>query len=167
MLTAASPRRMSAQSTSWPSILDSGGYETRGHAITSAAHGYAFHTDDIPPGRYAVVAGTDRDGDATICDAGEACGIPPCWRSMATGRSISASASTCSHASRRARWQHPRRGIRGWRSALGRRVLLPRQRASSWGTSAGAGSRLAACGARGTDRRSWLRSRCRADGQRA
>ncbi len=35
---------------------------------------YAFEFSRVDPGDYLLVAGTDSDGDITICDAGEACG---------------------------------------------------------------------------------------------
>jgi serine protease len=31
----------------------------------------------VQPGEYLIFAGTDSDGDAVICDAGEACGAFP------------------------------------------------------------------------------------------
>jgi serine protease len=46
-------------------------------AVTAlnGAYSYAFH--DIPPGNYAIVAGSDMDDDGFICDGGEACGSYP------------------------------------------------------------------------------------------
>ncbi len=41
----------------------------------NGSYTYAFH--DIPPGNYAVVAGSDMDDDGFICDGGEACGSYP------------------------------------------------------------------------------------------
>jgi serine protease len=35
---------------------------------------YAFAFNDLEPGRYSIVAGSDADNDLLICDAGEACG---------------------------------------------------------------------------------------------
>jgi len=35
---------------------------------------YRFTFDDLPGGRYSLVAGSDADNDLFICDAGEACG---------------------------------------------------------------------------------------------
>ena len=38
---------------------------------------YAFRFEDVDEGVYLVIAGTDADNDAFICDAGEACGAFP------------------------------------------------------------------------------------------
>ena len=46
-------------------------------ATTDVRGGYAFTVPVVPDGRYVVAAGTDRDGDGFICDAGEACGVWP------------------------------------------------------------------------------------------
>jgi len=35
---------------------------------------YPFRFDDVPSGRYEIIAGSDADNDLFICDAGEACG---------------------------------------------------------------------------------------------
>lgn len=35
---------------------------------------YQYQFDDVPAGRYQVIAGSDRDHDDYICDSGEACG---------------------------------------------------------------------------------------------
>lgn len=43
----------------------------------NAAGSYVYRTPKVPGGSYLVVAGTDRDNDAYICDTGEACGIYP------------------------------------------------------------------------------------------
>jgi serine protease len=42
-----------------------------------AADGYAYRFDGVAPGRYEVVATTDRDGDGDLCDIGELCGAYP------------------------------------------------------------------------------------------
>ncbi len=52
-------------------------YELRAHTTTSAREGYAFALPELPAGPYVVAAGTDRDNDGYICDAGEACGVWP------------------------------------------------------------------------------------------
>ncbi len=52
-------------------------YETRAHATTSARDGYAYALPELPTGQYVIAAGTDRDNDGYICDAGEACGVWP------------------------------------------------------------------------------------------
>ena len=38
---------------------------------------YLFSFTGVNPGDYLLVAGTDSDGDNTICDPGEACGAFP------------------------------------------------------------------------------------------
>jgi serine protease len=43
------------------------------------AGAYDFDLDDVAPGRYRLIAGTDSDGDGLVCDAGEACGA---WRTV-------------------------------------------------------------------------------------
>lgn len=52
-------------------------YELRAHTATSAREGYAFALPELPAGQYVIAAGTDRDDDGYICDAGEACGVWP------------------------------------------------------------------------------------------
>ena len=44
---------------------------------TTRAAGYAFSFARVPGGSYLLMAGTDRDGDATIGDPGEALGVYP------------------------------------------------------------------------------------------
>jgi serine protease len=44
---------------------------------TTAAAGYPISFPDVAPGSYILVAGTDRNGDGSIGDAGEAFGIFP------------------------------------------------------------------------------------------
>jgi serine protease len=46
-------------------------------ATAVAAAGYAYRFDDVPPGRYEIVATTDRDADGAFCDVGELCGAYP------------------------------------------------------------------------------------------
>lgn len=36
-----------------------------------------YQIDDVEPGAYLVVAGTDMNNDGSICDDGEACGAYP------------------------------------------------------------------------------------------
>ena len=44
----------------------------------SIRHPYnGYRIDDLPPGRYTVVAGTDIDNDGSVCDVGEVCGAHP------------------------------------------------------------------------------------------
>jgi serine protease len=40
----------------------------------------AYRFDDLPPGRYLVVAGTDLDNDGNVCGAGEVCAAHPAYR---------------------------------------------------------------------------------------
>lgn len=48
-------------------------------ATTTAtpADEYTYRFDAVPPGRYEVVATTDRDADGAFCDIGELCGAYP------------------------------------------------------------------------------------------
>ena len=56
-------------------LYDSASNEPAAQRATTAKEGnYAFQFDDIPPGRYEIVAGSDADNDLVICDPGEACG---------------------------------------------------------------------------------------------
>jgi len=43
--------------------------------LTAQAGEYRFRFEEVPPGRYYLVAGTDNDNDGRICGPGEACGI--------------------------------------------------------------------------------------------
>lgn len=43
-------------------------------AIDSDGGDYRFVLDDVPPGNYELIAGSDADNDLFICDPGEACG---------------------------------------------------------------------------------------------
>jgi serine protease len=43
-------------------------------ATTSVSGLYHYRFDQVPPGRYEIVAGSDADNDLFICDPGEACG---------------------------------------------------------------------------------------------
>jgi len=43
-------------------------------AAGSASGLYRYRFDQVPPGRYEIVAGSDADNDLFICDPGEACG---------------------------------------------------------------------------------------------
>ncbi|MEB2285325.1 MAG: S8 family serine peptidase [Myxococcales bacterium] len=42
-----------------------------------AAGYYRYRFTGVAPGRYEIIATTDRDGDGAICDVGEACGAYP------------------------------------------------------------------------------------------
>lgn len=55
---------------------DSGG--TLAQTTAAANNGvYQYQFNNIVPGNYHIVAGTDLDNDDFICDAGEACGVYP------------------------------------------------------------------------------------------
>ncbi len=43
--------------------------------LTASNGKYTFQFNDVVPGAYFLVAGTDNDNDFAICDSGEACGI--------------------------------------------------------------------------------------------
>lgn len=59
-------------------LLDRDFLTVREQALLAADDGrYSFRFDDIEPGEYFLVAGTDNDNDGFICDAGEACGAYP------------------------------------------------------------------------------------------
>jgi serine protease len=43
--------------------------------VVSASNGeYHWALNDLPAGRYRIVAGSDMDDDGFLCDAGESCG---------------------------------------------------------------------------------------------
>ncbi len=44
---------------------------------TTAAEGYRYRFEGVPPGQYEIRASTDRDGDGALCDLGESCGAYP------------------------------------------------------------------------------------------
>ena len=46
-------------------------------AVDAVDGQYEFAFSGVPPGDYRIIAGTDMDNDAIICDAGEACGAFP------------------------------------------------------------------------------------------
>jgi serine protease len=45
-----------------------------GTTTTSVGDAYRYRFTDVAPGRYEILATTDRDGDGAICDVGESCG---------------------------------------------------------------------------------------------
>jgi serine protease len=55
-------------------VLSADGSQVVAEVMTDAAQGYAY-TTPVEPGTYIVVAGTDRDGDSSICDIEDACGL--------------------------------------------------------------------------------------------
>jgi serine protease len=59
-------------------LLDAATGQTR-HVLALEASGgaYSFRFDEVPPGEYLLMAGSDLDGDGRICEPGEACGAWP------------------------------------------------------------------------------------------
>ncbi len=56
-------------------LLDPDTLETKRSVVLNASGGvYRYRFNDVEPGDYLLVAGSDFDNDLTICDAGEACG---------------------------------------------------------------------------------------------
>jgi serine protease len=56
-------------------LVDATSKETVKELRVNASQGkYPFRFSDIPKGTYVIVAGTDMNNDARICDGGEACG---------------------------------------------------------------------------------------------
>ena len=56
-------------------LYDNASDELAAQYVSTVDQGhYAFQFDDIPPGRYEIIAGSDADNDLVICDPGEACG---------------------------------------------------------------------------------------------
>lgn len=62
-------------------VVDADSLEAVDEAVTSEREGYRYETSAFPAGKYLIVAGTDRNDDGYICDAGEACGIYPLFDS--------------------------------------------------------------------------------------
>ncbi|MCW8126382.1 S8 family peptidase [Microbulbifer halophilus] len=57
---------------------DGGGYETVQQLARSTDNGeYPFEFTGLESGDYAIAAGSDLNGNGSICDAGEACGLYP------------------------------------------------------------------------------------------
>jgi serine protease len=49
--------------------------DTEAQVVVRAENGeYPYRFDQVPPGRYEIIAGSDADNDLFICDPGEACG---------------------------------------------------------------------------------------------
>lgn len=58
--------------------LDGGDYEIVQQLAKSADGGkYPFEFSGVEPGDYAIAAGSDLNGNGTLCEAGEACGLYP------------------------------------------------------------------------------------------
>jgi serine protease len=58
-------------------LRDFDSHATVATTTTDAARDYRYRFETVPPGRYAIVATTDRDGNGAICDVGEECGAYP------------------------------------------------------------------------------------------
>ncbi|HLU39167.1 MAG TPA: S8 family serine peptidase [Planctomycetota bacterium] len=58
-------------------VVDEATISNRGQTETTAALAFTWSLVDVPPGRYLLVAGTDRDNDDFIGDEGELFGIWP------------------------------------------------------------------------------------------
>ena len=58
-------------------LVDPDTFDTLAQVETTAATGYPVAFGDVAPGTYILVAGTDRNGDGNIADAGEAFGMFP------------------------------------------------------------------------------------------
>lgn len=70
-------------------IIDEANQQTVAEAETDFSLGYAFSVEEVPPGSYLVVAGTDRDEDKLICDIEDACGFFPDSLIMKAGADLS------------------------------------------------------------------------------
>ena len=57
--------------------LEAGTWTPVAQDETSVARDYAYELRGLPPGTYAIYAGTDRNGDGFICDEGDLCGAMP------------------------------------------------------------------------------------------
>lgn len=59
-------------------LLDAQSLLSAGQDDVSPSNGfYSYHFNDVPPGEYIVLSGSDNDFDGFICDAGESCGAYP------------------------------------------------------------------------------------------
>jgi serine protease len=58
-------------------VVDPETLETVAQTQTGATDGYTYRTPRVPAGTYLIAAGTDKDNDRSVCDAGEACGLFP------------------------------------------------------------------------------------------
>ena len=59
-------------------LVDENGDTVLPAVLVNATDGaYPFTINDVPAGRYRVIAGSDYDDDSFLCDAGEACGAYP------------------------------------------------------------------------------------------
>jgi hypothetical protein len=62
---------------SYALLIDPTSYQTVAQVETTAAAGYPITFTGVAPGSYILAAGTDRDADGSIGDAGEAFGVFP------------------------------------------------------------------------------------------
>ncbi|PVY70678.1 serine protease [Tamilnaduibacter salinus] len=103
--------------------------------VTASGGSYAFAFDDVEPGEYFLVAGSDVDNDGNICDNGEACaeyptnGLPEPVRLGDTSRN-DLSMTTSFRRSASSAQSLPRPGFRGYRllrpeSAEPQRKVVP------------------------------------------
>ncbi|PAV25068.1 hypothetical protein CF392_12855 [Tamilnaduibacter salinus] len=103
--------------------------------VTASGGSYAFAFDDVEPGEYFLVAGSDVDNDGNICDNGEACaeyptnGLPEPVRLGDTPRN-DLSMTTSFRRSASSAQSLPRPGFRGYRllrpeSAEPQRKVVP------------------------------------------
>jgi serine protease len=58
-------------------VREPGGTAPVAATTTTFARGYAYELAGVRGGLYELRAGTDRDGDGTICEAGDLCGAFP------------------------------------------------------------------------------------------
>ncbi|TVP84576.1 MAG: peptidase S8 and S53, subtilisin, kexin, sedolisin [Thioalkalivibrio sp.] len=58
-------------------LLDADGGTVAAQGVDLDEGVYSYRFDDVPPGEYRIVAGTDMNNDGFICAAGEACGAFP------------------------------------------------------------------------------------------
>ena len=56
-------------------------YKTVAQDVTTYSQNYIYNISGLPPGSYVIAAGTDRDSDLGITDAGEAIGLYPVYGS--------------------------------------------------------------------------------------
>ena len=61
--------------------IDPVSYKTVAQDVTTYSQNYIYNISGLPPGSYVIAAGTDRDSDLGITDAGEAIGLYPVYGS--------------------------------------------------------------------------------------
>jgi serine protease len=66
-------------------LVDPNTMETVSFTSARVAGGvYRYELEDVPPGDYVIIAGSDLDNDLSVCDEGEACGAYPSLDSAQT-----------------------------------------------------------------------------------